>query len=79
LPAANSGFLNAAVIAPFAGVIEVGLTNFGHLAVAEEGIETLGAQNVRRNVPPDTGVPIHPLDLKSFLFEQTFFIGDDFG
>jgi len=47
--------------------------------VTEEGIETLGAHNVRRNVPADTGVPIYPLDLKPFPFEQTFFIGDDFG
>ncbi len=78
LAAANLGILNAAVVAPFAGVVHVGLALLEHLAVAGERVEPL------RGVDVDLGalvlaLALDPLDLQALLGEQALLIGDQFG
>src|SRR6516225_10574544 len=49
LAAALAGILNAAVIAPFAGVVHVGLALLQQPAVADEWIETLWPRHIGLN------------------------------
>src|SRR6478752_3054647 len=69
LAAADLGVLNTAVVAPFAGVVHVGLALLEHLAVAGERVEPL------RRVDVDVGalvlaLALDPFDLKALLSEK---------
>ena len=79
LPASLAGLLDAAVVAPLARIVHVGLAVLEHLAVAQEGVEPFGRDDVGRNAfRVGALVAVRPLDLKPLLFEQAFVIGDEF-
>src|SRR6185503_6613519 len=64
------------VIAPFAGVVHVGLALLEHLAVTGERVEAL------RTGDADVGglvgaLAVDPLDLEAFLLEQALVVGDE--
>src|SRR5262245_22621096 len=72
--------LNAAVIAPLAGIVHICLAILEHLTVGQERIEPFGADDICSNTfSIGALVAIRPLDLKPLLFEQALVIGDDFG
>jgi hypothetical protein len=77
LAAADLGVLDAAVVAPFAGVVEVGLALLEHLAVARERIEALRAVHIGSRALV-FALALDPLDGQAFLREQAFFVGDQF-
>ena len=81
LPAGLAGLLDAAVVAPFAGIIHVGLAVLEHLAVAQERVEALGRDDIRCDMLQyfaPLSRSAHSI-CKPFLLEQSFFIGDDLG
>ena len=77
LPAADAGAAGAAVVAPFAGIVHVGLALLEQRAVAAEHIG--GLRILDRGVGGlDAGfVAIGPLDLDAFLGEQALVVGDE--
>src|SRR4029079_5362085 len=78
LAASLAGFLDTAVITPLAGIVHVGLAVLEHLAMSQEGIESLWRDDIGGNtLRVGAFVAIGPLDLKSLLFEQAFVVGDD--
>ena len=77
LAAALAGILDAAVIAPFAGVVHVGLALFQQLAVAGERVDAFRVGDVRLDFLLDAGFAVGPFDLEAFLGEQAFVIGDE--
>src|SRR5690242_12708872 len=75
LAAADLRILDAAVVAPFAGVVHVGLALLEHLAVTGERVEPL------RRVDVDMGalvvaLALDPLDLQAFFLKQALAVGD---
>ena len=79
LAAVLVGVLDAAVVAPFAGVVHVGLALLEQLAVAGERIDALGRGDVDLDLLFDADFAVGPLDVEAFLGEQAFVIGHDFG
>src|SRR5258708_4615044 len=79
LKAADAGVLDAAVIAPFAGVVYVRLALLDQLAVAAERVHAFRAGDVDLGRPVDAGVAVGPLDDQAFLFEQALLIGHQLG
>src|SRR5215467_14869155 len=70
LPTSFACFLNAAVVAPLAGVVHIGLADLEHLAVAQEAIESLGRDDVCSNtLIIGTLLAVRPLDRKPLLFK----------
>ena len=76
LPAADGRVLHAAIVAPFAGIVHVGLALLEQPAVATEGVEAFRAEHVRGRVVVGAFVRIDPRDLQAFSREKTFRIGD---
>src|SRR3954471_21044124 len=60
LAAADLGVLDAAVVAPFAGIVHVGLALLEHLAVAGERIESLRARDADVRALLLLGVALDP-------------------
>jgi hypothetical protein len=73
-----AGILDAAVIAPFAGVVHVGLALFQELAVAGEWVDALRIGDVRLDLLLDAGFAVGPFDVEALLGEQAFVIGNEF-
>jgi hypothetical protein len=78
LSAALAGVLDAAVIAPFAGVIHVGLALFEKLAVTGERIDALRRRHAGLDLLLDAGLAVGPLDFKALLREQAVVVSDQF-
>ena len=78
LAAVLVGVLDAAVIAPFAGVVHVGLALFEQLAVAGERIDALGRGHIDLDLLLDAGFAVSPLDIQPLLGEQAFVVGNEF-
>jgi hypothetical protein len=79
LAAADLGGLNARIVAPFAGVVEIGLALLHHLAVAIEAAGVLVAGDVHLGALVDALLAVHPFDLDAFLLEQALGIRDELG
>src|SRR5262249_52041850 len=79
LPAANASRIGAAVVAPFAGVVHVGLALLEQLAMAGERIRALHVG--KRGVGGlDAGfIAIGPFDSQALAGEQAFIIGHELG
>ncbi len=78
LSAAVSGVLHAAVIAPLAGIVHVGLTLLEQPAMARERVQPLGAGDslgVFFSTPSSRSA--HSID-QAFLVKQPFVIRDQF-
>ena len=73
-----TGVLHAAVIAPFAGVIHVGLALFEKLAVTGERVDALQRRHAGVDLLLDAGLAVGPLDFEALLREQAFIVGDKF-
>jgi len=78
LSAAHARVLDAAVVAPFAGVVHVGLALLQQPAMAVERVQVLRARDVYLRGAVDAGIDILPDDLKSFLGEQAFGVRHQF-
>src|SRR2546423_13717539 len=70
LTAADAGGVGAAVIAPLAGIVHVGLAGFEQLAVAAERIDAPRTIDQLFRLPDPRLVALGPFDEQSFLFEQ---------
>src|SRR5262249_39719124 len=79
LAAARARVLYAAIVAPLAGVIHVRLALLEQLAVAGEGIDVLGAGDVRFDLFLHPLLAVGPFDQKPFLLEKSLVIGDELG
>src|SRR4029078_8438657 len=79
LAAFDLGAFDAAVVAPFAGVVHVGLALLDQRAVADEAVVILhiGGGGVGGFDPGL--VALRPFDLDTLFREQTFVIGYEFG
>ena len=75
LAAAGAGILDAAVVAPFAGVVHVGLALLEQLAVAGKRIEPLRADHVDIGVLLHVLLAVGPLDDQPLFLEQSFVVG----
>src|SRR6516162_8798279 len=69
LPAAPAGLLNAAVITPFASIVQVGLALLQQAAVAGERVHAFWSRHIVLDLFLDTGVTVDPLDLQALLGE----------
>ena len=78
LPAALAGVGDAAVIAPFAGVIHIGFALFEQFAVAGERRDAFRRRHIGFDLLFHAGFAIDPFDGEPFLGEQAFVIGDKF-
>ena len=79
LAAAHFGAFDAGVIAPFAGVVEVGLALLQELAMARERIDADVACHIKLRGLVDVLFAIRPFDGEPFLLEQALVIGDELG
>src|SRR5881296_356463 len=76
LPALDTGLLDAAVIAPFAGVVHVRLSLLEEASMARERVHPLGTFDVTLGLLLDAGFAIHPFDNETFPLEQTLIVSD---
>src|SRR5262249_4490911 len=80
LAALDTGLLDAAVVAPFARVVHVGLTLFAEAAVAPETVQSAGPGDVAPVLLLlRAGVTVDPFEVESFLLEQALVVGDQLG
>src|SRR5262249_11564035 len=71
---------DAAVVAPFARVVHVGLTSFEEAAVTRERVQSAGTGDIEDGLLfLRAGVTVDPFDVESFLLEQAFVVGDQLG
>src|SRR5262249_42533521 len=77
LPAALAGLLHAAVVAPFAGVVHVGLALLEQLAMARERIDTLRTGDRGVDLLLDALLAVGPLDREPLRGAEPFVIGDE--
>ena len=76
LAAAGAGVLHPAIVAPFAGIVHVGLALLEQLAVAGEGVDALRAGDVGLDLLLDALLAVGPFDREPFLREQALVVGD---
>ena len=79
LAAFDFGALDARIVAPLAGVIEVGLAGFELAAVAGKARRLLVAGDVHLRALVDALLAVDPLDRDAFLGEQALGIGHELG
>src|SRR2546425_7391910 len=80
LAALDAGLLDAAVVAPFARVVHVGLTLFEEAAVTRERVQSARTGDINhRLLRLRAGVTVDPFDVEPFLLEQALVVGDQLG
>src|SRR4029077_3862475 len=78
--ALDAGLLDAAVVAPFARVVHVGLTLFEEAAVTRERVQSARTGDIDHGLLLlRAGVTVDPFDVEPFLLEQTLVVGDQLG
>src|SRR5437899_6545998 len=78
LAALDAGLLDAAVVAPFARVVHVGLTLFEEAAVTRERVQSARAGDIDHGLLLlRTGVTVDPFDVEPFLREQALAVDDE--
>src|SRR5262249_57491667 len=71
---------DAAVVAPFARVVHVGLTSFEEAAVTRERVQSARTGDIDHGLLfLRAGVAVDPFDVESFLLEQALVVGDQLG
>jgi hypothetical protein len=79
LAAADRGVLDPAVVAPFAGVVHVGLALLDQAAVAAERVDPLGARHQALGRLDAGLVAVGPFDREALAREQALVVGDQLG
>src|SRR5215213_10738560 len=69
LAAARACLLHATIVAPFTGIVEIGLTLLEQLAVAGERVDASGACDVHLRLFLHPFFAVRPLDREPFLLE----------